>query len=222
MQVRDVDATYVVASRTGQLVGSIVGSQVLGAQIINSILLPGERPTERNIQGRLRRALDSGTIRVSGVGPVKLQRLQSALQLGRALFVDTPETGTVVDGPSVVAKALNMIAFEPIEKFAVLALDSQHKIVSTKVTSSGTATETIAHPREIFGWVLQAGGVHCVLGHNHPSGSLEPSEEDLQLTRQLIAGGKLLDMPVLDHIIVSGNGHTSIRQHSCLWQESDS
>ncbi|MGC1526007.1 MAG: JAB domain-containing protein, partial [Phormidesmis sp.] len=58
---------------------------------------------------------------------------------------------------------------------------------------------------------MQVGGNRCIVGHNHPSGSLQPSDEDIQLTEQLIKAGQLLGIPVLDHIVVSGNGYTSIR-----------
>ena len=68
MKAKDVEATYTVASVTGRLIGDIVGSPALGAQIVSSLLLPDERPTERNIQSRLREALSSGSIQVKGLG----------------------------------------------------------------------------------------------------------------------------------------------------------
>ena len=221
MKAKDVEATYTVASVTGRLIGDIVGSPALGAQIVSSLLLPDERPTERNIQSRLREALSSGSIQVKGLGPKRTQRLQSALALGKALYIEAPEVGTVVDDPTVAAQAFGEIAWEPVEKLAVLALDVKHRILSMKVISSGTATETCAHPRDIFRWLIQVGGTRCVIGHNHPSGSVHPSEEDRQLTKQLLDAGKVLNIPVLDHLVVSGGEYISIRQTTCLWAEAD-
>ncbi|MGC1526006.1 MAG: hypothetical protein WA783_08130 [Phormidesmis sp.] len=130
MKVKDIDATYVIASATGRLIGDVVGSQHLGAQIVASILLPDERPTEKNIQIRLREALASGNIQVTGMGPQRLQRLRSALALGKALYASAPETGTVVDEPTVAAQVFHEIAWAQVEKFAVLALDIKHRIIS--------------------------------------------------------------------------------------------
>ena len=221
MKAKDVEATYTIASETGRLIGNIVGSPALGAQIVSSLLLPDERPSERNLQFRLREALSSGSIQVKGIGPQGLKRLQSALALGKLLHTNAPEAGAVVDDPAIAAQAFGAISWEPVEKFAVLALDVKHRILSMRVISSGTATETLAHPREIFRWIIQVGGTRCIIGHNHPSGSLHPSEEDLQLTRQLLEASKLLDIPVLDHLVVSGGEYASIRETSSLWAKFD-
>ena len=221
MKAEDVEATYTIPSETGRLIGDIVGSPALGAQIVSSLLLPDEQPTERNIQQRLREALSSGSIQVKGVGPSRMKRLQSALALGKALHIDAPQVGTVIDDPSVAARAFHQIAWEPVEKFVVLALDTKHRILSTRVISSGTATETYAQPRDIFRWLIQVGATRCVVGHNHPSGSPHPSDEDLQLTKQLLEAGKLLAIPVLDHLVVSGGEYISIRQTTGLWAKSE-
>lgn len=221
MRAKDIEATYTVASVTGRLIGDIVGSPHLGAQIVGSLLLPDERPTERNIQQRLREALGSGSIQVKGVGPKGLKRLQSALALGKALYADVPALKIVVNDPAVAARAFNEIAWESVEKFAVLALDVKHRILSTRVISVGTATETCAHPRDIFRWLIQVGATRCVVGHNHPSGNVHPSKEDLQLTKQLLDAGKVLGIPVLDHLVVSGGEYISIRETTCLWADGD-
>ena len=221
MKAKDIETTYTIASVTSRLIGDIVGSPALGTQIVSSLLLPDERPTERNIQGRLREALGSGSIQVKGLGPKRTQRLRSALALGKALYIETPEVGTVVDDPSIAAQAFGEIAWEPVEKFAVLALDVKHRILSMRVIFSGTATETCAHPRDIFRWLMQTGGTRCIVGHNHPSSSVHPSDEDLQLTKQLLDAGKVLDIPLLDHLVVSGGEYVSIRQTTGLWTKSD-
>ena len=219
MQVKDTEGRYGFALRTERLIGDIV-SPVVARRIIQSLFSPDEQPSERNMQQRLREAISSGSLSVKGLGPSGVKRLQSTLSLGRALYVDTPAAGTVIDDPSVAAALFAPIAWEPVEKFAVIALDVKHRVLSVRVVSTGTATETCAHPRDIFRWVMQVGGTRCVVGHNHPSGSVEPSGEDLTLTKQLIEGGKLLDIPLLDHVIVSSDEFRSIRQTSCLWAAS--
>ncbi|PZO16899.1 MAG: hypothetical protein DCF25_11940 [Leptolyngbya foveolarum] len=219
MKAKDTEGRYGFALSTERLIGDIV-SPAIARRIMLSLFLPEEQPSDRNVQQRLREALRSGSLSVKGLGPNGLKRLQSAISLGRALYNDVPATGTVIDDPSVAANAFHAIACEPVEKFAAIALNVKYQILSVRIISIGTATETCAHPRDIFRWVMQSGGTRCVVGHNHPSGSVEPSAEDLVLTKQLIEGGKLLGIPVLDHVIVSGGEHISIRQNTHLWAEA--
>ncbi len=219
MKAKDTEGRYGFALRSERLLGDIV-SPAIARQIMLTLFLPEEQPSDLNVQQRLREALSSGSLSVKGLGPNGLKRLQSAIVLGRTLYIDVPAAGTVVDDPSVAAKTFHEIACEPVEHFGAIALDVKHRILSVRVISTGTATETCAHPRDIFRWVMQAGGTRCVVGHNHPSGSVDPSEQDIVLTKQLIECGKLLGIPVLDHVIVSGGEHTSIRQNTCLWAEA--
>jgi DNA repair protein RadC len=101
----------------------------------------------------------------------------------------------------------------------VLLLDIKHRLMGSQIISIGTATETIAHPRDIFREVIRQGAVRVIVAHNHPSGILDPSPEDLALTRQLLAGGRLLGIPLLDHLILGNGDHCSLRQTTALWQE---
>jgi DNA repair protein RadC len=220
MKAKDIESTSTTASKTARLIGNIVGSPTLGTQIVDSLLSPDEHASEKNIQTRLREALSGGHLQVKELGPQGLKRLQSAIALGKALYVNLPEVGTVIDDPAVAARAFSEIAWEPVEQFAALALDTKHRILSTRVLFSGTATETHVHPRDIFRWVMQVGGTRCVVGHNHPSGNVQPSDTDLNLTKQLIAAGELLGIPVLDHLVVAGNEYLSIRQTTDLWVAS--
>jgi DNA repair protein RadC len=84
-------------------------------------------------------------------------------------------------------------------------LDAQLRYLMHTEISVGTLTASLVHPREVFGPAIREGAASIVLIHNHPSGDATPSREDLRLTRQLCEGGKLLDVPVHDHVIV-GNG----------------
>jgi DNA repair protein RadC len=103
------------------------------------------------------------------------------------------------------------------EHFAVLLLDVKNRLIGTHVVTIGSATETLAPPREIFREVLRQGATRVIVAHNHPSGNLEPSPEDLRLTEQLLAGAKLLDLPVLDHLILGNGDWVSLRQTTELW-----
>lgn len=101
----------------------------------------------------------------------------------------------------------------------MLLLDVKHRLLGTQVITIGSATETIAHPRDIFREVLKSGATRAILAHNHPSGNVEPSSEDINLTRQLLQGAQFLSIPLLDHIILGNGNFLSLRSTTSLWEE---
>jgi DNA repair protein RadC len=105
------------------------------------------------------------------------------------------------------------------ERFAVLLLDVKNRLLGTQVITIGTATETLASPREIFREVIRQGATRTIVAHNHPSGNVEPSQEDIELTRQLLAGAQLLGIPLLDHLILGNGNHQSLREITTLWND---
>ena len=90
------------------------------------------------------------------------------------------------------------------EVFKVFLLDSKNAVIASEIISIGTLNQSIVHPREIFKLAIVKSANAIVLAHNHPSGSVEPSQEDIEVTRQLQKAGQLLGIKVLDHVIVSG------------------
>ena len=105
------------------------------------------------------------------------------------------------------------------ERFAVLLLDSKNRLLGTQVITIGTATETLAPPREIFREVIRQGATKVIVAHNHPSGHVEPSPQDIELTGQLLLGARYLGIPLLDHLILGDGNHQSIREITTLWEE---
>ena len=91
------------------------------------------------------------------------------------------------------------------EHFLVLLLNAQNRLLLVHTVSLGTQSASLVHPREVFGPALREGAASILLAHNHPSGDPTPSREDLALTRQLVDAGKLLNVPVHDHLVV-GSG----------------
>lgn len=92
------------------------------------------------------------------------------------------------------------------ENFVVLLLDRKHKINGINLVSLGSVSACIVHPREVFKAAILANASSIIIGHNHPSGDTYPSTEDRKITKVLKAAGKLLDIPVLDHVIVGDEG----------------
>jgi DNA repair protein RadC len=116
-----------------------------------------------------------------------------------------------LEGPAAVAElALDLTrgADDGREHFWCVLLDAQFRYLLHTEVSVGTLNASLVHPREVFGPALREGAASLVLIHNHPSGDPTPSQEDIRLTRQLAEAGRLLDVPVHDHLIV-GNGTTA-------------
>lgn len=97
------------------------------------------------------------------------------------------------------------------EHFWTVGLNTRNVVKYIDLTSLGTLNASLVHPREVFRLAVMQGIASVILGHNHPSGSTEPSEEDLRITRRLVEAGKILGIEVLDHIIVADNNHLSFK-----------
>jgi DNA repair protein RadC len=115
--------------------------------------------------------------------------------------------------PQVVANYLReKLGREKKEHFVVLLLDSQNSLIDIRDISTGTLNETLAHPREVFEPAVRYLASRIIIAHNHPSGDLDPSDEDLRLTQRLQSVGELTGIPVIDHFIVSSTGYISFKE----------
>ncbi len=159
-------------------------------------------------------------MQVEGVGPAKAATILAAIELGRRLFLARPQEGTCIDSPEIAAAVLSgEMSWDPQEHFGVILLDIKHRLIGQQIVTRGTATETLSHPRETFKLAIRQGAARILVAHNHPSGQLDPSPEDIELTRQLLQAGQILQIPVLDHLILGAGNHTSLRQQTSLWYE---
>lgn len=127
--------------------------------------------------------------------------------------------GKAVVSPQAVKDAINSILEMETEidrdreHFWTLGLTTRNTVKYIDLVSLGTLNATLVHPREVFRTAIANGVASLVLSHNHPSGDPAPSEEDRRLTKQLIEGGKILGIDVLDHVVVGGTGHYSFQEN---------
>ncbi|PZV02943.1 MAG: hypothetical protein DCF32_14425 [Leptolyngbya sp.] len=161
-------------------------------------------------------------LRAAGLTQPQVGKVQAAIELGRRAYLEIPkDQNPVIDDPAVAAALLGAdMMWQRVERFAVIALDVKHRVIGVEIIAQGTQTECLAHPREIFGWLMRVGAVRGIIAHNHPSGSLEPSPDDIQLTRQILKGAQTLAVPILDHLIIGNGDYRSLRQTTSLWQET--
>lgn len=108
-----------------------------------------------------------------------------------------------VQGPKGAAALFaDRLCGEEVEVVAVMLLDAQARVMAMQEVTRGLVNSSLVHPREVFRLAVAMGATALVVAHNHPSGVLTPSSEDKAVTRQLVAAGRLLDIPVHDHLII--------------------
>lgn len=196
------------------------GSGKLSAVGLGQYILQELSQHQRDPLSALREVTVQELTKVPGVGTAKATTILAAIELGKRVYQSRPPEKTVIDNPNVAAAALSHeLMWQSQERFAVLILDVKHRLIATQVITIGTATETLAHPREIFREIIRQGGTRAIVAHNHPSGNTEPSAEDIDLTRQLLEGSRFLGIPLLDHLILGNGTHSSLRQTTSLWSE---
>jgi DNA repair protein RadC len=156
--------------------------------------------------------------RIKGLGgPAKRAELVAVLELARRALAEQLQQRPVFDTPGAVRDYLQLhLAPRPHEVFAVLMLDSQHRLLALEELFRGTLTQTSVYPREVVLRALHHHAAAVVLAHNHPSGSVQPSRADEALTKTLQAALALVDVRVLDHVIVAPGAALSMAERGLL------
>lgn len=162
-------------------------------------------------------------VNFKGIGKVKAQMLQAALQIGRNMLKESLPEVKAIKSPIDVINALDeQIQTLDNEKFWVLHLDSKNQFDSQpEEITSGLLNSSLVHPREVFRKAIRNATCAVILAHNHPSGDPTPSPEDIKITRQLVEAGKIIDIKVLDHIIIGKKSdrhsqYTSMRENAII------
>lgn len=123
-----------------------------------------------------------------------------------------------INGPDDLERFVEPMKHYAEEHFVAFFLDTKHNVVGYSIVSHGTVNASLVHPREVFKSAVLSNSHAIIVAHNHPTGSLQPSFEDLETTKTLIKAGELMSIQVVDHIIVSSNGLCSLREsHPSLW-----
>ena len=140
-------------------------------------------------------------------------RVAAAFALARRLATQGGLDRPAIRGPADVQAVLGpQLRGELRESFHVLLLDGKHRLRGQHVVSIGSLSTSIVHPREVFRPAVRAGAAAILCAHNHPSGDPEPSQEDLAVTQRLEQAGKLLGIPLLDHVVLGEGRWISLRE----------
>lgn len=154
---------------------------------------------------------------VRGVGTARATTIHAALELGRRMAAEAREDGAPVRSPRDVVEVFSSRLEDlPVEEFHVAVLDSQHRLERDITVTRGILNSSLVHPREVFREAIAERAAAVILVHNHPSGDPSPSADDRQVTEQLVAAGRLLDIPVHDHVIIGRGRYTSFAEAGLL------
>lgn len=150
---------------------------------------------------------------VKGLGPAKRAELLTVVELARRALAQELKEKPLFDSPQAVAHYLQLhFGHKPHEVFAVLFLDSQHRLIALEELFRGTLSQTSVYPREVVLRALHHHAAAVVLAHNHPSGAAEPSRADEMLTQTLKSALSLVDVRVLDHFVVTASACRSMAE----------
>lgn len=195
-----------------ELLACVLGRGIAG----ESVLVSAQRLLSAfgNLTG-IRDASVEDLAQVHGIGLAKATQLKAALELSRRLEQQAePSLRPVIitEWRDVVRLVESRLLRATKEHFLAVLLDARHRVLRIAEISVGSLTASLVHPRELFHEAITAHAAALILAHNHPSGDPTPSEEDVALTRRLVAAGRLMGMAVLDHVILGRSGdHRSLQ-----------
>lgn len=154
-----------------------------------------------------------GLRKIKGIGNAKATLISAAMEFSRRRL---SHSITKVTYPTDILPAVRHYVTRAQEYFITISLNGAHEIIKTRVVSIGILNRTLIHPREVFSDALKDRAASIILTHNHPSGNLDPSIEDKEVTTRLIEAGELLGIKVLDHIIFSSKSYFSFTENSLI------
>ena len=206
------------ALATRELIGIIIGSGQTGRSALDVAgdLLQSKDGSLRRLAAAAQKDLES----VAGVGPAVAARISAALELGRRLAREGPNERMRIRGPRDVYERCAPSMRDLLqEEFRVLMLNTQHAVVRELLVTRGTLDTSLVHPREVFRAAVAEATSAVILVHNHPSGDPTPSAEDRDVTRQLAQAGRIIGIPVIDHVIVGDARYVSFVEAGLLTLE---
>lgn len=184
----------------------------------SALTIAGEMTADGGLYNRL-----AGITRISelmhikGLGQAKAATVLAALEIGRRIASARPlervHIGSAQEGADFLMPRLRYAARE---QFVAVLLNSKNRVIATEIISEGTLTGSVVHAREVFTPALLHHAAAVIVAHNHPSGDPQPSCEDREVTAMLVESGKVLGIPLLDHLIIGDGAYYSFQEYGAL------
>jgi DNA repair protein RadC len=151
---------------------------------------------------------------VRGIGLAKAAQIQAAVELASRVEGYSEATGkTLLKTPEDIANLVHArLKDKKKEYFLAILLDTRNQLIKVAEISVGSLDSSVVHPREVYKEAISASAASVIFVHNHPSGDTEASEDDIQLTKRLVEAGEIVGIDVLDHVIIGGKNHASLKR----------
>ncbi len=157
-------------------------------------------------------------IKIKGIGMIKAIELLATIELGKRIFLNMGDQIRVkLNNPKSIYQSSKYLFYDKKQEyFYCFYFDNKQRLIERKLLFMGTINKSIVHPREVFkeAYLLSASSIICM--HNHPSGDVTPSKEDIELTKALVTVGQVANIPIIDHIVVSNTDYYSFYENDIL------
>ena len=153
---------------------------------------------------------------IHGLGKAKASQILCAIELSKRYIIENKNTR--ISSSKDVYEELIPYKDKQQEYFLTLYLDGANRLINTEIISIGTLNQSLVHPREVFAYAIEKRCASIIIAHNHPSGILEASLSDINITKRLQEAGKILGIDILDHIIFTKEGFYSFEEEGILWK----
>ncbi len=190
-------------------------------QLLSAILGSNVHLTEEYSLNRIFTVVSEEQIgEIKGIGNAKAKTIAVIKEIVRRVLDRKRETVKSIKGCDDVFEYFQFLAHKEVEEVWVMLLNCQNGIIGTTMISRGTVSRSMTSPREIMNYAIKHMASGIILVHNHPAGSIEPSKDDIEVTRKMIEAGEIINVPLIDHVIISTTGNTSIKgTYNELWSK---
>ena len=198
----------VKALKDYELLAILLGSGVQGKDVIslsNEIIKLFEDDFENLNLEKL--------LSIHGLGLAKASQILSSIELSRRYLI---KQNKKITSANDVYEELKEYHNKKQEYFLALYLDGANHLIQTKIITIGILNQSLVHPREVFSYAIEKRCASIIVAHNHPSGILEASPEDINVTKRLKESGKILGIELLDHLIITNDGYLSLKEEGIL------
>jgi len=197
------------ALKNYELIAVLLGSGIKGKDVLK-LAKEIEKFFDLNFEN-----LDLKTLlNIHGLGKAKAAQIISAIELSRRYLLNTQSYK--INCSEDAYEELKPYKNKRQEYFLTLYLDGANNLLETKIITIGTLNQSLVHPREVFSYAIEKRCASIIVAHNHPSGILKPSDEDIRVTHRLKESGKILGIELLDHLIITNKGYISLQEEGQL------
>ncbi|WP_044415169.1 RadC family protein [Halarcobacter anaerophilus] len=197
------------ALKNYELIAVLLGSGIQGKDVIKL-----SREIEKFFDSNFENIDLQKLLNIHGLGKAKASQIISAIELSKRYLLDIQSYK--IDCALDVYEELKPYKNKKQEYFLTLYLDGANNLLETKIITIGTLNQSLVHPREVFSHAIEKRCASIIVAHNHPSGVLKPSSEDIKVTNRLKESGKILGIELLDHLIFTNEGFISLQEEGIL------